>query len=183
MTNLTIPMVFLDDLLNKGTEILARAGRTRRRSEANRPRARTPRTTNQTDWNMDMDRNNGNKLPSQGSRTPSGRRASLTVPEVYPSSSSKGLSPVLPTGTEDKQATVASYPELDKGPPDQVFVDCSSPAVFEDIGSEKSEPEHSTLRSAESKSKRKAKYSPGDKLFSDEDEDGYDRALDETKEN
>lgn len=56
-----------------------RAGRTQRRSEANRPRGRTPRIRNQSQTNMNMEDNEETLLPPQGFRSSSDRREGSMV--------------------------------------------------------------------------------------------------------
>ncbi|KMQ92348.1 hypothetical protein RF55_7681 [Lasius niger] len=113
----------LDDRSDSWRE-LDRVGRARRRSEANRPRGGSTRTSSQTTLAMKMDNEYEINLPSQGFRSPSGRREDSTVPEVPPSLSGEGPASSLPTGEELEIATVAV--EMDRDPLDLTFVDCLS---------------------------------------------------------
>ncbi|CAL1671626.1 unnamed protein product [Lasius platythorax] len=100
-----------------------RVGRARRRSEANRPRGGSTRISGHTTTAMDMDNVTNINLPSQGFRSPSGRRENPTVPEVPPSSSGEGPTSSLPTGGEYERATVET--EVERDPLDLTF-DCLS---------------------------------------------------------
>lgn len=170
MTTLAISLDPIDDMLDKGFESLVRAGRARRRGEAGRPRGRTPRIINRNQMTMNMDRNMEKKLLPQENRTPSDRRASLTVPEACPSLSHEGLSPLLPTGGEENLATLGTHSESDRDPLDLTFVGCSTSVELDDP--ENPNPvdagiEAPVFRDAKANVKRKAKTSPEINSFSD----------------
>ncbi|KMQ87991.1 hypothetical protein RF55_12598 [Lasius niger] len=128
-----------------------RAGRARRRSEANRPRGGSTRISGQTTHAMEMDNENEINLPSQGFRSPSDRREGPTVPEVPPSSSGEGPTSSLPTGEEFERATVET--EAEKDPLELTFVDCLSameavPRLHQETSVAASTPTTGTKRKA-----------------------------------
>ncbi|XP_070162483.1 putative autophagy-related protein 11 [Polyergus mexicanus] len=174
LDNMTTLATLLDnsnDFRTDGFLTMERAGRARRRGEASRPRGRSPRITNQELINMDMNLNGKEKLPPQESRTSSDRRTSPTVPEARSSSSNEGLSPRLPTGVEDKHATV----EIFEDPLEMTtFVDCSSPPMGIILHQQELNRSFGKKVTPEpgSKSKRKAKTSPDVITPSDEEKGG-----------
>lgn len=147
------PSDYDNDLWNIEFNDMVRAGRARSRSEASRPRGRTPRIRNQpANTTMTMQYDKSKNLPSQVGRiSPSGRRLSPMVPEAHLFSPSVEPTPLSPTGKEYEMATVENYSESDKDPldltsPPHTFVDCQ-PSLDKDTTISRS-------------SKRKAKTSP-----------------------
>lgn len=122
---------------------------------------------------MTMDHEKGIKLPSQGSRIPSDKRASPTVPEARSSSSSVGPSPVSPTGTGNENATAVNRAEESRDPLDLTFVDCPSisPGGDEPVerGMNRDVAAVESSVFTRSKCKRKAKVSPDVITHSDEE--------------
>lgn len=76
---------------------------------------------------MKMEHKKEDSLLSQGSRTPSDRRRNFMIPGVSMSSSYVGPTPLLPTGGEQKAATVEDVYDSDlEDPQDMTFADCAS---------------------------------------------------------
>ncbi|KMQ91702.1 methenyltetrahydrofolate cyclohydrolase [Lasius niger] len=73
---------------------------------------------------MEMEKVSDKNLPSQGFRSPSGRREDPTVPEVPPFLSGEGPASSLPTGEKYERATVET--EVERDPLELTFVDCLS---------------------------------------------------------
>jgi len=134
------------------------AGRAHRRSEANRPRGRSPRITNQIYMNMNMDNDKESLLLPQRLRSLSDRRTSPTVPGAGTSLSYEGPTPRLSMGEEDDRITVD---EMNDGDKDEdplllpsTFIECPS-------GTNAMEDEAQLKALQTPRAKRKARLSPG----------------------